>query len=144
LLTLDDGGMNQAVELSARLRIFENDVAQNPAIDRPIRRQNAVSELLHNGCVHGLAWLKKLMRDVIRFDQMTAEFDKHRADSALARRNSAGQADSKHQSPRRIRAALIVFFMSVAIVMGPTPPGTGEIMDATSFTARSSTSPTQM
>ena len=39
-------------------------------------------------------------------------------------------------------AAVNVFFMSMAIVMGPTPPGTGVIAAAFSFTSSKATSPT--
>src|SRR5438045_5359404 len=40
-----------------------------------------------------------------------------------------------------ISAARTVFDMSIAIVIGPTPPGTGVIFDATSRTDSKSTSP---
>lgn len=39
-------------------------------------------------------------------------------------------------------AAFTVFFMSIAIVIGPTPPGTGVIADATGSAVSNSTSPT--
>jgi len=39
-------------------------------------------------------------------------------------------------------AAFTVFVRSIAMVIGPTPPGTGEIAEAFSFTASKSTSPT--
>src|SRR5262249_30936952 len=41
------------------------------------------------------------------------------------------------------RAACSVLRSSIAIVIGPTPPGTGVIADATSTTAAKSTSPTR-
>ncbi len=39
-------------------------------------------------------------------------------------------------------AAVSVFFISVAIVIGPTPPGTGVIYDAFLLALSNSTSPT--
>src|SRR5829696_359886 len=42
----------------------------------------------------------------------------------------------------RARAAFTVFTSSIAIVIGPTPPGTGVIAPATCFAASKSTSPT--
>ena len=45
-------------------------------------------------------------------------------------------------SPTECRARLTVFFISIAIVIGPTPPGTGVMADATVLTASKSTSPT--
>src|SRR5215470_6559251 len=117
--------MNEPIEGSACFLIFENDITENPAIDGSVWGQNAITELADHGLVHGLAQLKQLMRDLIGLNQMTTEFDKDGPDGTLAGSDSAGQADSEHQTPRRIPAALIVFFMSEAIVMGPTPPGTG-------------------
>jgi len=46
------------------------------------------------------------------------------------------------QPPLRRRNALTVFLMSMATVMGPTPPGTGVIMEAIGETDGKSTSPT--
>ena len=46
-------------------------------------------------------------------------------------------------SAARRRAASSVFWSSIAIVIGPTPPGTGVIAPATSATASKSTSPTR-
>ena len=40
-------------------------------------------------------------------------------------------------------ASVVVLLSSIAIVIGPTPPGTGVIAEATSFTASKSTSPTR-
>lgn len=40
-------------------------------------------------------------------------------------------------------AAIKVFLTSMITVMGPTPPGTGVMYEATSFTASKSTSPTR-
>ena len=43
-----------------------------------------------------------------------------------------------------ISAAFNVFFISIAMVIGPTPPGTGVMAPATSFAVSHSTSPTQV
>ncbi len=43
-----------------------------------------------------------------------------------------------------ISAALSVFFISIAIVIGPTPPGTGVIAPATFSALSNSTSPTRV
>ena len=80
---------------------------------------------------------------------------------ALAGRDAAGQCDFQHRSGRRLQpaepgrlpsrilpvlpvrscAAVSVFFSSIAIVSGPTPPGTGVSAPATSATS-GCTSPT--
>ena len=44
-------------------------------------------------------------------------------------------------SPSELRARLSVFFISIAIVIGPTPPGTGVILPATWLADAKSTSP---
>ena len=47
---------------------------------------------------------------------------------------------TRDTSPRRARAAVTVFFRTIAIVIGPTPPGTG-VMYAARSAAPGSTSP---
>jgi len=61
-------------------------------------------------------------------------------DVRLPAGDSAGEADP--QDARR-PAAFTVFFMSIAIVSGPTPPGTGVSAPATSRTDGACTSPTR-
>jgi hypothetical protein len=46
-----------------------------------------------------------------------------------------------HYRFRRLRAACTVFFISIAMVNGPTPPGTGVIAEATAATLEKLTSP---
>src|SRR5262245_2764822 len=58
---------------------------------------------------------------------------------ALPRCDAAGQADFEH----RASAAVTVFFSNIAIVSGPTPPGTGDNAPATSATS-GCTSPTRI
>src|SRR5262245_26822166 len=136
--------MNQFVELRTAPRLLaEDDVAESGSIDGSIGRQNSRPELLHHGCIHCLTRLEQMMCDLIRIEDGATQLAEHGPNGTFARCDSAGQADPKHHSPRRMRAALIVFFINVAIVIGPTPPGTGVIIDATSLTARSSTSPAQ-
>src|SRR6059036_2303131 len=90
-----------------------------------------------------LAGLKEFMGNPVGIDQMASQLNEHHAHRAFAGGDAAREPDSQHQTARRMRAALSVFFMRVAMVIGPTPPGTGVIMDATSLTPRSSTSPAQ-
>src|SRR5262249_45395320 len=90
LLMPDDGRMYKAVELGSRLRVLsKDDVAENTAVDRAIRRKYAVPELFDDCRVNGLAWPEHLICDSIRIDQMAAQFDEHRPNSALARGNTA-------------------------------------------------------
>src|SRR6516225_2143167 len=84
------------------------------------------------------------MCDSVRIDEVTSELDEHQADRGFSGGDTAGETNPQHQMERRKRAAFSVFFMRTAIVIGPTPPGTGVSMEATSLTLRSSTSPAQM
>jgi len=52
--------------------------------------------------------------------------------------------DSGNYNSQICRHALIVFDISIAIVIGPTPPGTGVIAPATFETLSKSTSPTSL
>ena len=53
----------------------------------------------------------------------------------------SGACGRAPQLPRRRFIAVSVFFISIAIVSGPTPPGTGVSHPATSLTSRGLTSP---
>src|SRR5262245_30381234 len=48
-----------------------------------------------------------------------------------------------HRCSDSFSAAVTVFSRSIAVVIGPTPPGTGVIIPATSLTSSKSTSPTR-
>ena len=47
-----------------------------------------------------------------------------------------------HYSSNVLFAALTVFFINIVIVIGPTPPGTGEIAFALGSASSNATSPT--
>ena len=66
--------------------------------------------------------------------------DPHQRGEGRPRQSSSLLTLQDSHAPSSCRAK--VFSMSVAIVMGPTPPGTGVIADAISLTASKSTSPT--
>ena len=135
--------MNQRVQLRTSLRIAEDDLSENLAANPSIGGKDAIAKSLNHGFIYGLARLKQFVRDPVGIDEVASKLDEHYAHRALARGDAAREPDPEHQMARRMRAALSVFFMSIAIVIGPTPPGTGVIMDATSLTPRSSTSPAQ-
>ena len=65
------------------------------------------------------------------------------ADAEGLVRRAAGRVEHDGgQRPCASRAARTVFARSIAIVIGPTPPGTGVILDATAATSSYFTSPT--
>src|SRR4029077_5634641 len=102
-------------------------------------------EFPHNIVVSGLARRDQGVRHFVGVEHVAAEFGHHGSDSAFPTADAARQADAKHQRPeaglaavapavcaRLSRAALMVLLMSMAIVSGPTPPGTGVMAPAIS------------
>src|SRR5262249_58880174 len=96
------------------------------------------------------------MRHRIRIDHRKSQFVQHSRDRALSARNAPGQAEPQHRRvhrapvaeftacvalesdpelaprpPRLNRAAFTVLLISIVIVIGPTPPGTGVSAPAT-------------
>jgi hypothetical protein len=60
-------------------------------------------------------------------------------------RGCVGHNDAQEPLAARVmRAAFRVFTISMATVIGPTPPGTGVMADATLLTEAKSTSPTSL
>src|SRR5450432_4560428 len=101
------------------------------------------------------------MRHRIGIQYGKTQLAQHRADRALPAGDSAGKPQTKHErfyramalcagfvednfpegSPRRSRAAFTVLLISMVMVIGPTPPGTGVSAPAT-LAASGCTSPT--
>src|SRR3972149_2111915 len=80
--------------------------------------------------------LSAVILTLARFEcQRTPPRPRHRRDGAWFAAPPTGTAADRS-------AAATVFERSMVTVMGPTPPGTGVIQEATSFTASKSTSPT--
>lgn len=91
--------------------------------------------------VGGLARLKEFVRERVGVKNGETQFPQHGRDRALAAGDAASQSKSQHflnhradavdceveiaGEARRRRAALTVLLISMVIVMGPTPPGTG-------------------
>src|SRR5256885_8548985 len=86
--------------------------------------------------------------DVFRFhcevgdrDRSRRRPDRNRVLTFLRRRDLFEEIERQLLHRAAISAARTVFSISIAIVIGPTPPGTGVILDATSRTPSKSTSP---
>src|SRR5262249_6472928 len=85
-------------------------------------------------CLRGFASRSHdAVSEFVGIDAGNATFPQFANDVALAGGDTASQGDPQHQPSRR-RAAVTVFFSSIAIVNGPTPPGTGVRAPATSST----------
>ena len=99
--------------------------------------ENSLAEFRDHFVVGGLAGLEHFVAQRIDFQNLAIEIAQHAGHGGFSGCDSAGQADAQHQrsllhaaatgarEPRRMRAAFTVLLMSIAIVSGPTPPGTG-------------------
>jgi hypothetical protein len=148
--------MKNGVEAREFGRIGKDDRGQLGAIDLSVALSQVCAELLQNLVVSGLAGLHQMMRGSVGSEDGKSQVPQHRGDGALAAGNASGQTQAKQldtilssvcKNPnqlaverpaptwifaaRRIRAALTVLLISMVMVMGPTPPGTGESAPAT-------------
>ena len=66
------------------------------------------------------------MAQFVGLDEMAAELGQRFAHEALAAREPAGESDFQHErSEPRVPRPRTVLTISMAMVSGPTPPGTG-------------------
>ncbi len=129
----------QAVELGA---VGKNNVRELDPVDAPACVGDDRSELAQDLIVRGLAPFDQSMGQGIGVEDGEAYFAEHGGDGALSAGNSARESESEHffsdyramaldwvkenlGDARRRRAAFTVLHMSMAMVIGPTPPGTG-------------------
>ena len=117
--------MHQAVQLRQPVRPFEHLRRQPGPVDRAIRRQHTRPELADHGVVRLRARHQHLVPKLIGLDQVAAEVRQRLSHEALAGGQSARQPYAKHAFLSSRSAASMVFTMSMAMVSGPTPPGTG-------------------
>src|SRR5260370_31380635 len=161
-LPVDDGldaRMNDGVEASKFSRVGEDDGGELCAIDAIAAIQNGRAKFADHFFVRGLAGLDEGVREGIGVEYGEAHFAQHDRDRGLTTGDAPGEAEAKHTLgrlpptvgcavatldeilPRRRRAAFTVLLMSMVMVMGPTPPGTGVSAPA-GVTASGCTSPT--
>lgn len=152
ILVGNDGGMDNRVEFfdshwSTRPRHAESKLGELWAVDGRVGIQDFTTEVLHHLEIDILAGLQELVRYVIRKNDVNTKAMKHFAYYGFSTGDTAGQANSQHEvvlgyfcncvtsTLRRSLAALRVLAISMAIVNGPTPPGTGVRAPATSATS---------
>src|SRR5262249_25410294 len=142
--SLDHRRMNDAVELGYPAAI-EGQRGQPSAINRAVRAQNLPAKGFHQLLVDRLAGAVELVHNLVGVNHFSAQVREYSGDRGFAAGHAAGQAHAQHRylRPRRMVQAFTVLAMSMAIVNGPTPPGTGVMAPATSA-ARGSTSPTSV
>src|SRR5688572_385113 len=129
--------MHDRFELPAGLWIAEHGPRKQCAIDAAVRLEKDLSELRGDGVCRWRAGPEGLMHDLVSVYGGNTSVLQPREHVTFARRNATGESDLQ----RRNSAALMVFAISIAMVSGPTPPGTGVRAPATSPTS-GCTSPT--
>src|SRR5262249_51940451 len=122
---------------------LESHLGQLRAIQLPIRVRHLGAKDSHDLRVDRLPWLHQRAPQLVGLDHVRTKLAQPRSHGAFAAAKPSGQPHAQHHSPRLILAALTVFAMSIAIVRGPTPPGTGVYAPATS-NAFGCTSPTMV
>ncbi len=142
----NDRGMDDAVQVP-NTTASESQLCELAPIDASVGAENPRAEMLHNVFVDLGSRRHQLVSDPICLNNPRPELAKNVSDRAFAASEATGQAYAKQDdpccsgdaevsaAPRRRRAALMVFAISMAMVSGPTPPGTGVRAPATSATA---------
>lgn len=123
-LTLFDCRMNETIQLLPKFGILEYQLTQHFAIDASVTGNDSRAERFGHGSIHGISGSEQSAGQQIGFNDATTQLGKHATNTALACTDAAGQSDLQHANPRRMRAALMVLLISIAMVIGPTPPGT--------------------
>ncbi len=114
------------------------------AVIQIVRGQDRKSALrdfsnAHAAMYRGRLWINQLTRAAVLSPRLASFVLTNRALSAFS---SAAADCENRQAELSSRHALTVFAMSIAIVIGPTPPGTGVIAEALAATSSNATSPT--
>src|SRR5882762_3892628 len=140
--------MHNCVQARQARRVGKHNGAELLPVHTSIRREDSASKFTHNFVVCCSTGLNQAVRDFVGVKHVAPEFAKNRGDCGLSCSDSARQAYAQHQGlaatapgttigtacARRRRAAFTVLRISMAMVSGPTPPGTGVIAPATSAT----------
>ena len=118
--------MHQPVQSVQPLRFTERLCGQPPPIDLAVGSQNTPAEL-GKYCLISLSRRKQhLMAELIGLNQVTAQVRQRLTDKTFPGSEPTGQAHFQHSGSYSLLSAdSTVFTMSIAIVSGPTPPGTG-------------------
>src|ERR1039457_3844227 len=110
------------------------------AVDEAAVRQNFPAEFPHHGVIGFPAGRQHLVAEFVGLDEKTAAARQYLTHEGLPAGQAAREPHLQHAAALR-SAEATVLAMSMAIVRGPTPPGTGEYAPAFSTTSNGSTSP---
>src|SRR5215469_5464954 len=133
-----DRRMHQFVQFLKQRRLVENKRSQLAPIDALFRRENASAEFADYRVIGLPIGQQHLMTELVGFNEMTAEIGQCMSHETLAAGQTSGEPYPEHTC---CSAACTVLLISIAMVSGPTPPGTGVYALASSRAAAASTSP---
>ncbi len=148
VLAAADGGVNDAVEAFETVGVIEDEGGKGAAVDLAVGGEDGRAELADDVRVGFAVFGQYLVAEIIGLDEMAAELFEGAADEGFAAGQAAGEAYEEHGAAgaarRRDSAERTVLDMSMAMVRGPTPPGTGVRAPATSGPSTGWTSPMRM
>ena len=136
-----DTGVDDGVQAVKFRAIGENECGKFRAIDAALGVGDGGTKFAEDFVVGGLTRLDELVGERVCVKNRKAHIAEHDGNGAFAAGDSAGESESQHFSDhravavdgvaensgatRRNRAAFMVLLMSMVMVIGPTPPGTG-------------------
>ena len=96
LLFAGDAGMDDAFELSAFLRIAEDDVSEGLAVERAVLVEDRLPKQFDNSSPGWFTWLDDLSRQQVGIDHRCAALLEHLGDGAFAGCHAACETDQNH------------------------------------------------
>lgn len=114
--------VHQGVKLFEPLGVVKNLSRQTAPFYGAIRRQDFLAKLENNSVIGFAAGFLHLTTQFVGVNDPASEFRQDSRDECLTAGQSAGEPYAEHAC---CSASPTVFDISMAIVSGPTPPGTG-------------------
>src|SRR2546421_2396129 len=126
LLALNHRRMNNVIQL-LHTSAGKGQLCKFCPADASIWLDDFTSETFHHLFIHRLSGTHKLMRNGISLNDVGSKRRKHVGHGGLSASQASRQTnpEAHDASPRRSLAARTVFDINIAMVSGPTPPGTG-------------------
>src|SRR5579885_3489837 len=144
VLPPNDSGMDQGIQAGQSFRVIENNSGEFAPVESAVRAENAGTELAQRRLKSRASGGQSFMPEFVGPNQVTPEGCQSVADEALTAGQASRESDLQH-TPRRRSADSTVLAISIAMVSGPTPPGTGvyapDFSTATGYTSPPSTLP---
>src|ERR1017187_9868750 len=142
LLAKDHRRMHQGIQTRQAFRRTEDPGSQGTTVDFAVIPQDVIAKFLHHSLVRLPALSQNFVAQFIGLNQETSEAHQRFAHESLPAGKAACQPGLYHRPASR-SAEATVFAINMAMVKGPTPPGTGVYALAFSTTSSGSTSPTR-